>query len=215
MLKFITIFLFILIYVKYKFIHSKSFNYNKNFLNKKIIKNYLEIAKRHVETPSKYGNTVQKKIKIRTDIFFNTDESKILDKFINCKLPYINKIFNIKINYRENYKLGKYYGKKKGFYNYHTDLLGGYNHRKISMVICLTKKTDYEGGEFQFKDSNKKFKLDYGDALFFKSELSHKVNPVTKGLRQVIISFMWDIKSELERQKRFKDINKNYFFNNN
>ena len=185
----------------------------KNLIDHDILDKYIFYSKKYIEKDSKFGNIVQKNIKIRKDIFFSTEESRLLDKLIFDKLPDIEKKFGIKIKYRENYKLGKYYGDNKGFYSPHTDIQGFRNHRKISMVICLSDKNDYKGGMFKLVDLNKKFKFSKGDVLFFKSELLHGVEPVTHGIRQVIISFMWDQDGEnLRKIKNHNLKKKNYDF---
>ena len=185
----------------------------KNLIDHNILDRYLLISKSYPEIDSKFGNIIQKNIKIRKDIFFNRNESKLLDKKILNILPKIEQEFNIKIKYRENYKLGKYYGDNKGFYNPHTDIQGFRDHRKISMIICLSNKNDYKGGIFKLVNLNKNFKLSKGDILLFKSNLLHGVEPVTDGIRQVIISFMWDQDSEDLRKKNNPDSKKNYEFN--
>ena len=118
----------------------------KNIIDHNILDKYLFLSKKYPEIDSKFGNILQKNIKIRKDIFFSKEESKFLDKIMLEILPKIEKEFNIKISNRENYKLGKYYGDDKGFYNPHTDIQGFKEHRKISMIICLSDENDYEGG---------------------------------------------------------------------
>ena len=160
------------------------------------------------ESYSKVGNTVQKEKKIRKDVFFSQSESKEIDKIYFNKIQKIVKEnFNLILKYRETYKLGRYYSDEKGFYKPHTDTQGKMEHRKISMVICLSKMDDYEGGIFKFINLKKDFKFDIGDTLIFDSNLLHCVQPVTSGKRQVLISFMWDEESEQIRQTNNSTIN--------
>ena len=79
------------------------------------------------------------------------------------------------------------------------------------MIICLSDKRFYKGGIFRFVKLKEEFKLSKGDVLLFKSNLLHAVNPVTSGVRQVIISFLWDKNGELLRRKKYLNRNK---FNN-
>ena len=185
----------------------------KNLIDHNILDEYLLLSKKYTEVDSKFGSKVQKNVKIRRDIFFSSEESKLLDKIILNILPNVEKEFDIKLKYKQNYKLGKYYGNNKGFYNPHTDTQGFRNHRKISMVICLSDKNDYKGGIFKFINLNKKFKLSKGDILFFRSNLLHGVEPVTDGIRQVIISFLWDENGEILRKKINRNLEGNYKFN--
>ena len=99
--------------------------------------------------------------------------------------------------------MGTYYGDNKGFYNPHTDTQGGMEHRKISIVICLSNSRDYSGGNFRLLEFNKEYKLDKGDAFIFRSNLLHAVEPVTSGKRRVLISFMWDEAGEMMRETQY------------
>lgn len=87
-------------------------------------------------------------------------------------------------------------------------------HRKMSVVICLSKMDNYEGGIFKFVDLKKEFKFDIGDAIIFKSNLLHGVEPFTSGKRQVLISFMWDTDGEQIRQKNNPTINNSRYLPN-
>jgi predicted 2-oxoglutarate/Fe(II)-dependent dioxygenase YbiX len=160
------------------------------------------------ESHSKVGNRVSKEKKIRKDVFFSQSESKEMDKIYFNKIQKIVKEkFNLILKYRETYKLGTYYGDEKGFYIPHTDTQGIMQHRKISIVICLSKINDYEGGIFKFINLKKDFKFDFGDTIIFDSNILHGVQPVTSGKRQVLISFMWDEEGEQIRQKKNPTIN--------
>ena len=57
----------------------------------------------------------------------------------------------------------------------------------LSMVGCLTD--DYEGGKLIFPRQNVTYRLEKGDIIVFPGGLthSHYVEPVTKGLRDVIV----------------------------
>ena len=60
----------------------------------------------------------------------------------------------------------------------------------LSIVGLLNN--DYEGGEFIMFD-NMEIKLKQGDVLIFPSNFlyPHKVNPVTKGIRNSFVSWVW------------------------
>jgi len=103
------------------------------------------------------------------------------------------------------YEKGHYYG-------WHTDQpLNGLKHkskhingktRKLSLTLQLTDKTEYEGGDFQFKwiqdetgglvnvitvDDAK----DVGTIIIFPSFIFHQVLPITKGKRESLVN--WSI----------------------
>ncbi len=54
--------------------------------------------------------------------------------------------------------------------------------RKISVMICLTEASMYEGGEFELITSElKQLKLSIGDVVLWPSFLARRIKPVTKG----------------------------------
>ena len=164
---------------------------------------------------SKVGNRVDKERKIRKDVFFSQSESKEMDKIYFNKIQKIVKEkFNLILKYRETYKLGTYYSDEKGFYIPHTDTQGGPVYRKISVIICLSKEDNYEGGIFNFPKLKKGFKFDIGDTLIFDSNLLHGVEQVTSGKRQVLASFMWDEEGEQIRQKNNSKIDNSRYLPN-
>ena len=176
----------------------------KNFLDDNTINLYLEKSKKYTSNDSKVGCTVQKDKKRRKDIFFSYSDMEEIDNviFTNGK-ELIKKNFDIDVNFREGYKMGTYFSEDQGFYNPHTDTQGGDEmlYRKISLVICLSSVNDYEGGIFRFITLNKEFKFDKGDAIFFRSDMLHGVEPVTKGLRKVLISFLFDEEGAKHKMK--------------
>ena len=141
---------------------------------------------------SKVGNGVNEKKKIRKDFALRIAECRKIDSIIfeNIK-PLLEWKFGVSVSHRERYKVGWYSGENQGFYVPHTDKQGGMDYRDISMVICASRKEDYDGGEFSFPELNISFKLDLGDAIFFESSMLHGVKPVIRGNRHVLISFLF------------------------
>jgi PKHD-type hydroxylase len=80
-------------------------------------------------------------------------------------------------------------------YNWHIDVMKKpkkYFIRKLSIVMCLSSKNDYGGGELQLFHPTKKcktFKLDAGDVIIFPSIVSHRVKPVTSGRRISLVGW--------------------------
>ena len=105
--------------------------------------------------------------------------------------------FNFDIDgYRKEIQFTQYY--EGDFYTWHidsdTELLSEDFTRKLSVVMCLSSKDDYEGGEFelfypasQFKES---FKLDLGDVIVFPSIIQHRVRKVKSGERFSLVGWM-------------------------
>lgn len=167
----------------------------EKFLDESIVNEYLNKCKKYKLNDSKVGETVQPDKKRRKDIFFSRSDCDELDSVLFTKGKEVIKNFLGKtFEFRECYKMGTYYSEDQGFYNPHNDNQGGdiMRYRQISLVICLSDINDYEGGLFKLIDKQKEFKFGKGDAIFFKSNMLHGVEPVTKGERKVIISFLFD-----------------------
>ena len=83
----------------------------------------------------------------------------------------------------------------KGHYNWHVDyVMTPPNEplsRKISFSLGISDIDDYEGGELSTKmDRNERsYKLDKGEIFVFPSWMLHRVTPVTKGKRKVIVGW--------------------------
>jgi len=98
---------------------------------------------------------------------------------------------------------------KDGYYGWHVDQ--GFNNidhknkningktRKLSLTLQLTDKTEYEGGDFQFKwlveDEIETITVDdakdIGTIIIFPSFIHHQVMPITKGKRESLVN--WSI----------------------
>jgi|TARA_B100001094_G_scaffold149335_1_gene144574 PKHD-type hydroxylase len=79
-------------------------------------------------------------------------------------------------------------------YGWHKDnFQGNCSDRKLSVVYCLSKKTDYTGGEFDIrKNTNKEtytIKFDYGDFIVFPSYTMHRVRPLKSGVRSTLVGW--------------------------
>ena len=79
-----------------------------------------------------------------------------------------------------------------GFYDWHMDCDVNMEHeppvRKISMTLLLNDPLEFEGGNLELiENKNETTKLKQGHAICFASFLRHKVQPVTKGVRQSLV----------------------------
>ena len=59
--------------------------------------------------------------------------------------------------------------------------------RKISMTLLLSHENEFEGGELELISPGKKASVKQGHAVFFASFISHRVAPVTRGLRKSLV----------------------------
>ena len=78
-----------------------------------------------------------------------------------------------------------------GFYDWHVDNDVNCAHeppvRKISMTCLLSPESEFEGGDLELMAPGKFAELKQGHAIIFASFLNHRVNPVTKGMRQSLV----------------------------
>lgn len=79
------------------------------------------------------------------------------------------------------------------FYDFHsdTDFLTNASYvRKLTAVCLLNDESEFEGGDFEFLTYGK-VELTRGTILVFPSLLTHRVTPVTKGIRKTAV--MWGL----------------------
>jgi PKHD-type hydroxylase len=78
-----------------------------------------------------------------------------------------------------------------GFYDWHMDCDVSMAHeppvRKISMTLLLNDPSEFEGGHLELMAPGKFAELKQGHAICFASFLNHRVQPVTKGVRQSLV----------------------------
>ncbi len=82
-----------------------------------------------------------------------------------------------------------------GHFEWHSDLgdRGIASLRKVSATILLSDPDSYEGGDLQLLDGGKELTpgRNQGMAVFFPSFQNHRVLPVTRGTRHVLI--LWTV----------------------
>ena len=78
-----------------------------------------------------------------------------------------------------------------GFYDWHMDCDVHMAHeppvRKISMTLLLNDPSEFEGGHPEITAPGKFAVLKQGHAITFASFLNHRVQPVTRGVRQSLV----------------------------
>jgi len=78
-----------------------------------------------------------------------------------------------------------------GFYDWHMDCDVHMAHeppvRKISMTLLLNDPSEFEGGHLEITAPGKFAVLKQGHAITFASFLNHRVQPVTRGVRQSLV----------------------------
>ena len=78
-----------------------------------------------------------------------------------------------------------------GFYDWHmhcdTNMAHAPPVRKISMTLLLNDPSEFEGGHLELGAKNNFAKLKQGHAICFASFINHRVQPVTRGVRQSLV----------------------------
>ena len=90
---------------------------------------------------------------------------------------------------KDNYFQFLYYDKNNGgHYEYHTDNFKE-NPRNLTILVGLNDSREYEGGELLVHNQKEGLKLGLGDVICFPSNFlyPHKVMPLTKGERKVLV----------------------------
>ena len=97
--------------------------------------------------------------------------------------------FEDKMKIRSHRDTGK---KHAGHYTWHTDFGVSNTHRKVSVVIQLSDGGDYEGGELKTwgADGEITHSKKTGCCVIFPSFTLHKVEPVTKGIRESLVCWV-------------------------
>lgn len=80
-------------------------------------------------------------------------------------------------------------------YDWHMDVEEGREHelhRKLSASLILSNPDEYEGGELELNlsgnpENSTLFKPQAGTIVLFRSNIAHRVRPVTSGLRESVV----------------------------
>jgi PKHD-type hydroxylase len=122
------------------------------------------------------------------DIYYIEAEEKELYSKLQSIALKLNEHFKYQIDGIEKAQVMKYTAPSNG-YSWHIDMgaEGISANRKIGVSILLNN--EYEGGELSFRtgEETKTIKPDTGEVVAFSSFIPHKVNPVTKGERYVLV----------------------------
>lgn len=127
---------------------------------------------------------------------FPTQQSEWVFNKFGFLLGQVNHdVFMYDIDGFESFQYTKY--KKNQHYDWHFDANLEYLNweRKISGVVILSDPKEYSGGELEVVyngNPEKSFcsKMNKGDVIFFASWMSHRVRPVTKGVRRSLVAWV-------------------------
>lgn len=158
-------------------------------------------------------NSTVRESKRRTNIKWvevTNDNEWLYDKIIACVHDVNNYNFGFILQSIEVLQFGSYdskdlgfYGKHKDIYPYHRKEVNMSNLRKLSVSIQLSDPNKYEGGElilypeiepslkkYHEKDNHYIMPKSKGTIIFFESDSLHEVTPVTKGIRNSLVTWI-------------------------
>lgn len=78
----------------------------------------------------------------------------------------------------------------------HSDVISSKNKRRFSTVTMVSKENDLSGGDlilYDGKGDKYSAGLEVGETIVFYSDTLHEVTPITKGGREVIVSWVYDL----------------------
>lgn len=112
--------------------------------------------------------------------------------------PYVwesnRQAYNFDISNIFEVQFTEYSAEEEQHYDWHHDVNfsadSGYD-RKLSVVIQLTDPSEYEGGDFEFKETQAPENIrKQGSVLTFPSYLTHRVIPVVAGTRHSLVTWV-------------------------
>jgi hypothetical protein len=129
-----------------------------------------------------------------TDVTWAKTGTKIFDTLFHYIQSANKEVWNYDISGMESVQMGRY--RKGGHYEWHSDAddpCPENYQRKLSCSFQLSDEDSYEGGDLVFKKANQEEIIaprKQGSIIVFPSNITHKVTPVTAGVRFSAVAWM-------------------------
>lgn len=140
------------------------------------------------------GNVVDDRAKRRLDT--NLDDPALFigvrDALVRRVAPAIMQASHVPTSVIEAPRIGCYDGTTGGWFRRHRDNTSRLTaHRQFAVSINLNPGEEYEGGELRFPEFGRQlYRPAVGCAVVFSAALLHEVNPVTRGRRFGLFTFL-------------------------
>lgn len=140
------------------------------------------------------GNVVDTDTKRRLDT--NLDDpalfTRVRDALVRRVAPAIAQASHIQTSVIEAPRIGCYDSASGGWFRRHRDNTSRMTaHRQFAVSINLNAGEEYEGGELRFPEFGRQlYRPAVGCAVVFSAALLHEVNPVTRGCRFGLFTFL-------------------------
>ena len=181
-------------------IYTMFFYYSeKPLFSKEECKKIIEMGNSSKFDYQKFG-TGQLDFKIfnakRSYLFPNDKTNDLYQKIGNIVVEQNQRLWNFNLfDFGEPIKFMEYNEYMTGHASMHADLShhGVTKFRKLTIIIQLTDKSEYEGGDFILQHYEKPFIMPktQGTIIIFPSFSLHEVKPVTKGTRNSLVAFAY------------------------
>ena len=176
--------------------HFNSINFVNDFFIDKV-NNYIKtqsLIKGTLDSPNS-DDVRNSQIHWMTDEKYKDDLMPLYNDLTTKIRQVNNNQWKLVIDGWEPFQYTEYDESYKGYYDWHIDYLlkkpDEFISRKLSFSLGISDKDDYEGGDLVLKTAKDEniYKLDMGEIVIFPSWTLHKVTPVTKGKRRVIVGW--------------------------
>jgi PKHD-type hydroxylase len=164
-----------------------------------IIKKYYNEDELNIAEVGKNGgvNSVNYKYR-KSKVFWINNDTWIAGMLAHFANSANSLYFNFDIDGFRKHIQFTVYDSEGDYYGWHIDVdnesLSEKLTRKLSIVMCLSSKDDYEGGEFELywpsSTMKETIKLDCGEVIVFPSILQHRVRPIKSGKRFSLVGWM-------------------------
>ena len=139
-------------------------------------------------------NGQQEKPEIRrSQIAWLNHIPEIRDSLFNFVIEANRKAFCFDVQNAADVQFTEYHASEKGHYDWHEDwdpFDGRPYQRKLSITVQLSDPDEYEGGDFELSRIElPDWRKEKGTILIFPSFLSHRVTPVTEGVRRSLVAW--------------------------
>lgn len=139
------------------------------------------------------GHQNVRKVRVLPLHFFGTKVDWLSNRIQEAVQDFNYQFFRFDLTALDGLNLSTYTADEGGQYRAHNDCIANDGlMRKLTVVIQLTDPSEYQGGETVVMDGEQEIPLrqDRGCINIFPSFLTHRVNPITKGKRCALITWV-------------------------
>lgn len=141
--------------------------------------------------------------KIRRDHFMKEcPELDLIKRYLGARvIPRIKQAFNYDVSRFEDFRIACYDAARGGYFRPHRDnTTAGTAHRRFAMSLLLND--DYDGGSLRFPEFGlNEYRPEAGSAVIFSCSLLHEAMDVKRGLRFVLLTFLYGEKEAKIREE--------------